>query len=53
MDIIDSLSLIVYRTLVPTLDGKRTALREYLIFDGKLKTSYIECKSSQLFYAVL
>ncbi len=49
MDIIDSLSLIVYQTLVPTLEGKRTALREYLIFDGEVKDRLRECESSQLF----
>jgi defect-in-organelle-trafficking protein DotB len=49
MDIIDNLSLLVYQTLVPTVDGKRTALREYLIFDGKIKDRLRECDSIHLF----
>lgn len=37
MDIIQSLSMIVAQRLVPSTDGKRVALREYLILDSEVK----------------
>lgn len=39
MDIIDSLSLIIYQTLVPCTMGGRIALREYLVFDREIKSA--------------
>lgn len=33
LDIIETIRLIIWQKLVPTVDGKRVALREYLIFD--------------------
>ncbi|MDF3054642.1 MAG: dotB [Gammaproteobacteria bacterium] len=33
IDIIETIRLIIWQKLVPTVDGKRVALREYLIFD--------------------
>ena len=56
MDIVDALSLIVYQTLVPSTDGKRIALREYLIFDGEIKDRLRECETHKIFsecYAAL
>lgn len=56
MDIIDSLAIIVYQNLVPSTDGKRVALREYLIFDGVVKDKLRESPMNQLFrntYAAL
>lgn len=36
-DIIETLRLIIWQKLVPTVDGKRVALREYLIFDETIR----------------
>lgn len=33
IDIIDTMRLIIWQQLVPTVDGKQVALREYLVFD--------------------
>lgn len=37
IDIIETLRVIVWQQLAPTVDGKRMALREYLIFDEKVR----------------
>jgi defect-in-organelle-trafficking protein DotB len=37
MDILQALKMIIAQRLVPTVDGKRTAIREYLIFDQGMK----------------
>lgn len=37
IDIIETLRLIVSQRLLPTPDGKRVALREYLVFDEQLR----------------
>jgi len=37
LDIIETLRLIVWQRLVPTVDGKRTALREFLVFDEQIR----------------
>lgn len=37
IDIIETLRLIVWQQLVPTVDGKRIALREYLVFDEDVR----------------
>ena len=46
IDIIETLRLIIWQKLVPTIDGKQVALREYLVFDedtrGKLLDSDID-----------
>ena len=49
MDIIDSLAFIVYQNLVPSTDGKRVALREFLIFDGEVKDRLRESSINELF----
>ena len=49
MDIIDSTAIIVYQNLVPSIDGKRTALREYLVFDGEIKDRLRESPINALF----
>ena len=36
IDIIETVRLIISQRLLPTIDGKRVALREYLIFDEKI-----------------
>jgi defect-in-organelle-trafficking protein DotB len=37
IDIIETIRVVVSQRLVPTVDGKRVALREYLIFDEKVR----------------
>jgi defect-in-organelle-trafficking protein DotB len=37
IDIIETVRLVISQRLVPTVDGKRVALREYLIFDEKIR----------------
>lgn len=37
IDIIETVRLVISQRLVPTIDGKRVALREYLIFDEKIR----------------
>lgn len=37
IDIIETTKVILWQKLVPTTDGKRTALREYLVFNDKVR----------------
>jgi defect-in-organelle-trafficking protein DotB len=37
VDIIETVRLVISQRLVPTVDNKRTALREFLIFDEKIR----------------
>lgn len=37
IDIIETTKVILWQKLVPTLDGKRTALREYLVFNDQIR----------------
>ena len=42
IDIIETLRLIVWQRLVPSVDGKRVALREYLVFSEKLRDQLLD-----------
>jgi defect-in-organelle-trafficking protein DotB len=42
VDIIETVRLVISQRLVPTVDGKRVALREYLIFDEKVRDILLE-----------
>ncbi len=42
VDIIETIRLVVSQRLVPTVDGKRIALREYLVFDEKIRDILLE-----------
>lgn len=37
IDIIETIRLVIWQQLVPTVDGKRIALREYLVFDEEVR----------------
>lgn len=37
IDILETIRLCIWQKLVPTVDGKRIALREYLVFDEKVR----------------
>lgn len=42
IDIIETVRVVISQRLVPTIDGKRVALREYLIFDEKIRDILLE-----------
>jgi len=42
VDIIETIRLVVSQRLVPTIDGKRVALREYLVFNDKIRDILLE-----------
>ena len=44
IDIIETIRVVIWQQLVPTLDGKRVALREFLIFDEKLRDELLDSK---------
>jgi defect in organelle trafficking protein DotB len=41
-----SLRLVINQRLVPSTDGRRTALREYLVFDAKLRLAFLQTSPS-------
>lgn len=43
IDIIETARLIICQRLVPSVDGKRVALREYLVFDETVRDKLLEC----------
>ncbi|MGQ3892109.1 Dot/Icm type IV secretion system ATPase DotB [Legionella sp. CNM-4043-24] len=42
IDILETIRLCIWQKLVPTVDGKRVALREYLIFDEAVRDILLE-----------
>lgn len=48
IDIIETVRLIISQRLVPTVDGKRVALREYLVFDEKVRDILLETDITQI-----
>jgi len=42
VDILETIRLCIWQKLVPTVDGKRVALREYLVFDEKIRDQLLE-----------
>ena len=44
IDIIETIRVVIWQQLVPTIDGKRIALREFLIFDEKLRDQLLDSK---------
>ena len=42
IDILETIRLCIWQKLVPTVDGKRVALREYLVFDEKARDILLE-----------
>jgi defect-in-organelle-trafficking protein DotB len=47
IDIIETLRLIIWQQLAPTVDGKRMALREYLIFDEDVRDQLLRVNPEQ------
>lgn len=48
IDIIETVRLIISQRLVPTVDGKRVALREYLVFDEKVRDILLETDITEI-----
>lgn len=48
IDIIETLRLIICQKLVPTIDGKQVALREFLVFDEKIRDVLLESDPNQI-----
>lgn len=42
IDILETIRLVIWQKLVPSIDGKRVALREYLIFDEEIRDILLE-----------
>jgi defect-in-organelle-trafficking protein DotB len=42
IDIIETIRLVISQRLIPTVDGKRVALREYLVFDEKVRDQLLD-----------
>ncbi len=48
IDIIETMRLIIWQKLVPTIDGGRVALREYLIFDERVRDELLSTPLDQV-----
>ncbi len=48
IDIIETMRLIVWQQLVPTVDGKRTPLREYLAFTEEIRDILLDSNLDQI-----
>lgn len=42
IDILETIRLVIWQKLVPTVDGKRVALREYLVFNEDVRDELLE-----------
>ncbi|HYF98400.1 MAG TPA: Dot/Icm type IV secretion system ATPase DotB [Coxiellaceae bacterium] len=48
IDIIETMRLIIWQRLVPSVDGKRVALREYLVFTEQLRDRLLDSNPEQV-----
>jgi defect-in-organelle-trafficking protein DotB len=48
VDLIDSMRMVVSQRLLLSLDGKRVAIREWLIFDEEVKESLFKCEPDKV-----
>lgn len=48
IDIIETIRVAIWQQLVPTIDGKRVALREYLIFDDKIRDLLLDSETENI-----
>ncbi len=44
IDIIETIRVVIWQQLVPSMDGRRIALREFLVFDEKLRDFLLDSK---------
>ena len=48
IDIIETLRMIIWQKLVPSIDGKQIALREYLIFDDTIRDHLLKFEPTEV-----
>jgi len=48
IDLIETIRLIIWQQLVPTVDGKRVPLREYLIFDEEVRDQLLDVNYNEV-----
>lgn len=48
IDILETIRLAIWQKLVPTVDGKRVALREYLVFDEEVRDMLLDVDPEQV-----
>jgi len=48
IDILETIRLCIWQKLVPTVDGKRTPLREYLVFDEEARDTLLESDPNEV-----
>ena len=48
IDIIETLRMIIWQKLVPSIDGKQIALREYLIFDDPIRDALLKFEPTEV-----
>lgn len=48
IDILETIRLCIWQKLVPTVDGKRVALREYLVFDEKIRDILLDSNPNEI-----
>lgn len=48
IDIIETIRVVIWQQLVPSTDGKRIALREFLVFDENLRDFLLESKLNNI-----
>lgn len=48
IDILETIRLVIWQKLVPSLDGKRVALREYLVFNEEVRDILLQVDSERV-----
>lgn len=48
IDLIETMRLVIWQKLVPTVDGKRIALREYLVFNEEIRDRLLDSDLDQV-----
>lgn len=48
LDILETLRMVIWQKLVPTVDGKRVALREFLVFDDDIRDILVNTEVEML-----
>ncbi len=48
IDIIETMRMVIWQRLAPSIDGKRVALREFLVFNEKIRDELLESDPEQI-----
>jgi defect-in-organelle-trafficking protein DotB len=48
IDIIETMRLVICQRLVPSVDGKRVALREFLVFNERIRDQLLDCDPDRI-----